>query len=411
MIRKIVFISYGGGHSNLLKPIIEEALKNPFNEIIIIPFNGAIPYYYRFFNDECIYPLSKFLFLFDENVDEILRFGSKLLNDNFNPELGITKFESICYLGLSFFDLVNTLGVKAAELEYASKKRNSFNPINVIYKILKHIKPTIVITTNSPRFEAASLKAASKLNIKSIQLLDLFGDEYPIPSADFIITLNKNVSSKVERKVKNNSTILPFGQPIFDITKLEVSKIDSNKLRLKLNIPESKVILFCPSKNFIFNNDFSLKEINDSHLINVKIFTMFERLILNRNLTIIIRTHPSDSIDFYLPYFDKNNSFKYFKDLNIYETLAISDACVSYNSTVLVQSLICGKLSFPFNQDPSNPYLWNDFQISPFIYSSNLEELENNIESNLDTIISENELNEFYNFGCVDKIISLLNEI
>ena len=95
-------------------------------------------------------------------------------------------------------------------------------------KILLHIGPDLVITTSSPRFEFATIKAAKNLGILSLQILDLFGDDFPLPSADHIVVMNNNVKKKLINKGIKNSLIHSFGQPVLEETILKVNNVNVN---------------------------------------------------------------------------------------------------------------------------------------------------------------------------------------
>lgn len=333
-----------------------------------------------------------------------------LLSENYNSDIGISKLESIFYLGLSYNDLVKQLGeVKAAE-EYGKRKRQSFKPVGVMETILTEIKPDIVITTASPRFEVATILAAKKLGIPSLQLLDSFGDDYPIPSADHIVVMNHSISEKLRTKGVNNSTFHALGQPILDETIEIVHAIDSSALKQELKMPNSKVLLYLPHKNYIFNDDLSVKEERDSEPINNIIFEILDQLAVTLNIQILIRPHPSDHIENYWKYIKDKPFYSFHPEINVYQSIAISDYSLSYCSTVVLQTLVCRKPAFIFNQNPELNYPWPGYSQKPFIFSRNYEELK----ENLTTYITDDTpqlLNNFFEEGAVQKINALIKKI
>ena len=74
--------------------------------------------------------------------------------------------------------------------------------------ILEYEKTSLVVTTTSPRFEEASLIAANELGTETIQILDLFGELYPLPKANHIICMNNYISESLK---KQGSLVIKIG--------------------------------------------------------------------------------------------------------------------------------------------------------------------------------------------------------
>jgi hypothetical protein len=402
-------VCYGGGHAPIIRLVAERLILNDHHDFAILPLNGAI----NFFNDHLsskVVKLSDFHFLFDSYIPDILKYGNMLFEENFNPNMGISKFESIFYLGLSFFDLVSENGYDLALEKYESKKRQSFLPINTMMKILECLQPDLIVTTNSPRFEYATILASKNLNIVSLQILDLFGDDFPIPSADHIVVMNEKIAYKLNLNSNNSSIFYPYGQPVLDFTFDKVKSYDFIEIKKENNLGLSKILLFSPTKNFIYNEDLSIKEVRDSTLINTTLFHLLSEVSDFLDIQIVIRVHPSDNINNYNVFFENSNRFHYLPHLNVYESIAISDFCLSYNSTLSLQALICNKISFTFNQNPGSKYFWKEFSEYPFIYSKDYIELKNNLISHISECANIN-LNDFFERGSLNKIVNLIDSI
>jgi hypothetical protein len=407
MKKKILLICYGGGHSSIIKIIIDKLILNSDFDYVIIPLNGAIDNFKNTLYNDKVMTLSSFNILFDKDIDEILKYGRMLLKENYNPKIGISKIESIFYLGLSFFDLVKEYGYcKAIEI-YDQKKRQAFMPMGTMIKILEHIKPDLIITTTSPRFEYATIKSAKFLGIKSLQILDLFGDDYPIPTADYIITMNQAVADKLKLNGNISSCFYPIGQPVLEDTVYKVQNVNALLIKSNFELLSKKILLFSPTRNFIFNDDFSLREELDVRLINDIIFNILDKVAIQLNIQILIRPHPSDNIINYNEYINGKDFYSYIPSLDLYQSIAISDFSLSYFSTISLQTLVCKKPSFTFNQNPNLPYPWLEFTSQPFIFSSNYMELEANLLQNISNNIQV-DLDNFFEMGSIDRINSLL---
>ncbi|MCJ0741497.1 CDP-glycerol glycerophosphotransferase family protein [Pedobacter montanisoli] len=412
--KKLVFVCYGGGHIELVKSVIPILVKEKIFEIILIPLTTAVKALPKEgIEGVRIIALPEFIHLFDENIDQILEYGLSLFEENYNPVLGLRKSDTIFYLGLSLFDAVTEYGKERALDRYKKMGRQSFLPVESLKTIFKFLNPDLVFTTNSPRFEAAALAAAKELKIKSMQLLDLFGDGYPLPSADYIGVLNESVVNKLKNKGIEKE-ILPVGQPVFDDTVKQVKEIDSVILRNKLNIPSSsQLILFCPTLYYVWNDNLTIKEIRDLDLINQPMFRILNQLIETNNVSVLLRPHPvSDSINNYLPYIQDKKGYYYYdnSELGILEAIALCDLCLTYNSTVAVQALVCDKKVVTYNYDPDQNYFWPEFTQPPFKYAPDYEALNAVLSQTIKEEINKQEYDHFYKNGAAHKILDILKD-
>ena len=106
------------------------------------------------------------------DASTLQKHAAPLLADTRHPL--IDEAETIAYLGINFEDLHQRLGADAASQAYASKGRWAFMPLNFMRRLLGHLKPDVVVTTNSPRSEQAVIEVATELGIPSVCMVDLF---------------------------------------------------------------------------------------------------------------------------------------------------------------------------------------------------------------------------------------------
>ena len=167
----ILFVTYGGGHVKMVIPIIKE-LQNKHHEynieVLGLPSSLNV---LRSSNIKC--------FGFDKYIDylkdkDAIEWGNELAANNHSKNLGILLHESVAYLGLCYKDLVVRLGKKNAKKEFQKKGRNAFFPLTVMKRIIDDISPNLVITTNSPRSEAAAIEIANSYSIETLAMTDLF---------------------------------------------------------------------------------------------------------------------------------------------------------------------------------------------------------------------------------------------
>jgi hypothetical protein len=410
--KKILFVSYGGGHIEIVKSIIEDCIDFDKYDVELL----ALTVSYDVIRNPKVrkYRISDFEFLFKEHLNIIKSYGNMLYEDNYSPHANMSKNEVLFYLGLSYYDLVNEFGEELAFVKYKEKKRQAFNPKVTLKKIIEYISPNFLFTTNSPRMEAAAIYAARQLHVPSIQILDLFGDDYPVPTADNIIVMNEFVRNKLLNSgIKKN--IIALGQPIFDKTLEEVEKVNKEHVLNKLGYnTNDRIALFCPTPYYLWNEDLSLKGIGEESKINTPIFNILSDLIINFGIKIILRPHPvSDNIENYRKYLDKLKSIKYFNnnELNLFESLSISESVIVYNSTIAVQAAVCNKTVFTYNYDINQKYLWDNYMREPFIYSNKYDTLNKNLNKHYSKKIDTNSKQKFYELGAKERIFKYINEV
>jgi hypothetical protein len=118
-------------------------------------------------------------FGFDDYLDpngdaDALAWGMELAKTHHSPTIGIELKDSVAYLGLSYKDLVLRLGRDEAARLFAEKGRNAFYPVTVMERIFDRVRPDFVVTTNSPRAEAAAIDVANMRGIDNLSITDGF---------------------------------------------------------------------------------------------------------------------------------------------------------------------------------------------------------------------------------------------
>lgn len=415
---KLMFVAYGGGHIRLLHQIAKKAINQNNFDIKIVALTTGYLEIKNYYSEEVLKRPINYKHLFTDELEIIYSYGNELLPENHNPVSGLDEKDSCFYLGMSFNDLVRDHGEEEAWNIYSEKKRHAFLPIRSMKRILEYEAPDLLITTTSPKCELACLLASKDLGIPTMQIIDLFGDNYPVPFADHIIVLNEAVKHKLDARVGASSKVYAFGQPVFDYTVSRVEDVHSNATRERLQLSkEIPVILFSPSRYLIYGSDRSILKELDHHVVNEPVFNIFEELNKKYDFRVIVRPHPNDRADKYSSYLEDNEYISLYidEDLSLYEAISVSDLVVAYNSTILIETVLSGKLAFPHNYDQSQSYHWPELTRAPFIYSENFKELEHNLENELkEKKVKEfrtQDISKFYETGAVDRIINLIKSL
>ena len=411
--KNIFFVTYGGGHANIIDLVVEELLKNTNINFKILALTTAHNNLTDKYSDAIVKSVLDYYFLFEDIQDEVHKYGTLLLKDNYNAESKISKEEIVIYLGLSFFCLVDDHGYDKAIKLYNRKKRQAFLPIKVLEKILKYEKSDVVVATTSPRFEYAAILAGNILNIKTIQILDLFDQLYPLPAAKHLVVMNESVKKGLVNQglISNKYHIL--GQPAVEKTVSSVKKVDIQKTIKKLNINNENKFLFLATQRLIsVNKEFEVLKFMNYELTYDVLFPILEKISYIYNVNVIIRLHPNENFKDYKKYFDRFKFLRYTNDiLSLEECIAISDIVLVESSTVALEAIACNKKVFTYKQDNEVYYNVPAFKKRPFIFSNNLKELEENLISFLKGNDNFYRSTEFMPSNSVKNIVKLIKKV
>lgn len=221
MKHTILVVTYGGGHATMVSPVIHRlresaAYANGALEIKVLGLPSAKGTLRRN-GIECLG--------FEDFLDPVrdadaLRWGSELAKVHHSPTLGIDLKESVAYLGLNYKDLVTRLGKEGAELRFEEKGRNAFFPLTIMERIFDVLQPDFVVTTNSPRSEAAALAVATKRGINNLSMTDLFtgigGYQVSARNITFLNELALRKFKEDGRLGDQESNYFFTGNPAFD---------------------------------------------------------------------------------------------------------------------------------------------------------------------------------------------------
>jgi hypothetical protein len=209
-----LFVSYGGGHAKALLPVAQRVRDLGLAEPVYLALTTAA----TMVRAAGIRTLG-FSDLITADDHRARAKGEELV-----AQLEVQaadRDESVAYLGLSYVDLENRLGVEAAAREYEKFGRQSFLPLGILERVMRQLRPALVVATNSPRAEQAAIETARAMNIPSVCLLDLFGiwerELLARPDyADAVCVLNEAVAQSLVRAGRPGTHVHVTGNPAFD---------------------------------------------------------------------------------------------------------------------------------------------------------------------------------------------------
>ncbi|OZI68276.1 UDP-N-acetylglucosamine 2-epimerase [Bordetella genomosp. 1] len=165
---KIFLTFYGGGHVTAAIPMIR-ALERRGHDVVPLALTTAAPVLRRLGIAHKM--VRDYVDLNDPHVKE---YGERLAQKHHTDGKGIPLEESIAYLGSSMRDLAAEIGEAAAWSRYEQLGLNALSPVATARRILERERPDWVVTTASPRMESAMLRAAYRMKIPSVCVIDLF---------------------------------------------------------------------------------------------------------------------------------------------------------------------------------------------------------------------------------------------
>ena len=409
---KVLFVSYGGGHINIINEVIKEIIKYKNIDFKVLALTTAYDKSVSLFSNKYIKKISDYKDLFKKDIEKINYYGSLILEDNYNASSGISKEDTLIYLGLSMFDLVQTYGEQKAFDLYNKKRRQAFLPIKTMKKILEYEDISLVVTTTSPRFEEASLIAANELGIETIQILDLFGELYPLPRANHIICMNSYISESLKKQGLIENKYYHFGQPAIEKTVKNILSVDKLQTKNKLGLNNNKVLLYATQRPIICNEDFSYYDFAGYETINDNIFSIFEFLYEKYDINIIVRLHPNEDFNDYKKWFDKYNFVQYINNkCNLEESLAICDVLLNQASTVSVEAISANKDVFTFKYHLDKTFPLPAVMNEPFIFSDGFEELKQKLSLYFENKLKTKKTGNFLALDSVENIVKLIGDL
>ena len=328
MKSKLLFVTYGGSHAQILRPVVELLSKKKNLDIFVLALTKAS----TVFDDLDVKVLGYKDFF---TSSDVINFGKKLIKDLSE----VTDYEeSICYMGQNFKELSDSIGEDKAWKKYRKDGRQIFFPKTALLEILDSIRPDLVVTTNSPRSEMAAVIAAKDMNIKSIAIIDMFGVRclpwFKEPDfASKICVLSEDVKQFLIRSGINSNKLVVTGNPMFDSLVMNYQTKKKEIDGFRMNRPST--VLWASQAEPEQGGDFGKPGNPELPLkIESKLIDIFRN---NSDWKLIIRNHPSESPRNYPEFIEYSDQSESIEDL-----LKRVDVVVTLTSTVGFQGILYG---------------------------------------------------------------------
>lgn len=212
--KKILFVAYGGGHVNMILPVLEALRARGDVALSVLGLTTAAPVLRRAGFD-CL----GFADLVEAGDAAALAHG-RALAAGVQSDL-VARAETEAYMGLSYADLEAEHGAEQAAAMYAAGGRHVFLPLRTLGRLIGRLQPDLVVATNAPRAERAAIMAARAAGVPALCLLDLYpaadgGWLKDAAFADRVCVLNAQAGARLAASGRPPGHIAVTGNPAFD---------------------------------------------------------------------------------------------------------------------------------------------------------------------------------------------------
>ena len=328
MKKKIFIPVYGGGHCKLIISLYDSLIRK--FDVTILALTLAEEY---LSNHEIPYKTLKDYLEYIDLGDKIVQLGDQFIKENNIDYERIGLYNSSIYYGCNIRDYILKYGEDDIVDSYGKQNRLIFLPINTMEAILKIENPDAVLTTNSPRFERASILAAKNLGITNYSIEDLLGNSRVFSLkdtntdyyGDYIFVLNNFVRENLINQGVKAKKIVVSGLPTFDNLKNHYTDIFNFKQRYGIDL-NKKIITWA------------------SHVSEDEIY-IFEELLkvftLNNEYLLIIKPHPNENYSYMEKMLAKihTNSIRLIENCDIRDLINISELLLTQYSTCGLEAL------------------------------------------------------------------------
>ncbi|MDP3760307.1 MAG: UDP-glycosyltransferase [Ramlibacter sp.] len=240
-MKKVLFVCYGSGHVRMVVPVAKALAESGLAQVQVLGLTTAAPVVRA-----AGLPLLRFKDFIGTGDEAALARGRELV-----AAMGALDdpAESEAYMGLCYAELEAEAGAAEAQRRYAQLGRQAFLPVRTMKRFLRQVKPDLLVVTNSPRAERASVVAARQLGIPAICLVDLFAvDEVRwIGAADYaqkVCVLNEGVRDFLLAAGRQAGQVVVTGNPAFDALLDPVNAVQGRELRRQHGWDGRRVILW-----------------------------------------------------------------------------------------------------------------------------------------------------------------------
>lgn len=364
-MKKLLFVSYGGGHANIVRMLYPVLHKKYDIIIIALTVAGSI------FDKYCV-PYKKikdYLSLF-EYRDEVIGYGKRLAEKSFDPMANVEYEDLVVYLGLSFFDLCVDCGNKEiAEDLYEKSGRHVFSPTHTMRKIVRFESPDAIILTSSTRMEKATGIVANEMGIPVLRILDLM-ECNSIPYKCNLCVMNEMSKEIMMSKCPTSiERIFVTGQPVFDENKI-IDEVEVELFREKYFTREFGDVIIFFAQTYQYEMQLSICD------------KLGEIAANNPKDLFIVKLHPNDNRGILMGGENRENFHIIKNEITTRTLLHVCTLAMTMDSTVGLEAVLLDRPLLLINtQDVALDIDFSKYDIAE--KCTDIDELESMIYKNL----------------------------
>jgi hypothetical protein len=240
-MKKVLFVCYGSGHVRMVLPVARALQASGRAQVRILGLTTAAAVV-----REAGLPLLQVKDFVEPGDEPALAHGDRLAATL--PSV-VDAEETRAYLGLGYADLEAEVGPEEAARRFAQHGRQAFLPVRLLTRILRMVKPDLVVATNAPRAERAAILAARALQLPAICMVDLFAIAEVAwigePGyADRVCVLNGHVRDFLIAAGRRPEEIVVTGNPAFDVLQDRAAATAGARLREARGWQPRRVVLW-----------------------------------------------------------------------------------------------------------------------------------------------------------------------
>jgi len=335
---RVLAVCYGGGHVKALAPVVVE-LRRRGAEVVLFGLTLAGPSLHA----QSI-PHLGFRSLVGPDDEDALVFGRELAHDWHDNRGGLSREESVAYLGLSFADLAARVGEGEARRRLALQGRQAFLPLGPMRRAFDLHRPDVVLATNSPRAERAAMLVAAERHLPRVIINDLFGMRLAYPlEAERICVLTEGVRDTLIEQGIDASTVTATGNPLCDAIVREVA--NDPEVPVSLGHPRPVLLADQPAEW----TDDGLHVFDDRE--SKEMILRFREICRSADALALVRRHPTR----HRGWLAETEGVQWVDDLPLYPLLRACDLIVTRSSTVGLEAALLGRpvVTFHPHEGPS----------------------------------------------------------
>lgn len=335
-MKKVLLVSYGAGHINMLAPVLRRFLEDQR----VLPVALALSVAKHTYTQQGL-PYKTLLDYRDMIMGERAERYGRLLADRWHVKSsGLSREESVAYLGTSMRDLASDVGEVEAFRLIEAHGRQAFLPRWTMEQIIDVEQPDLILTTNSPRMERAATLVGNEKKIPTLNLHDDLGfmaRDYLL-SGDRIAVMSEITEENLIAQGHHADKIVVTGHPAFDPVLDELKRFQRDEIIRRLNLPEGPYLLLGTSQPG------ARGEIMEMCPLTYKAVAALGRYHL------LIKPHPGEDADAYRAYAKRyQGKATVVTGVSIRELLFVSELLISFASTIMIEAILMGKPVISFN--------------------------------------------------------------